>query len=102
ATAPKETIRLAILPVVSSPQDAPVAQSLLQDAAVQIAGLRSSPQTKLTVIPLIKTLRGHVDSSEKARSQLSATHILQATLTKENEDTRLRVVLADAQTNMNA
>ncbi len=102
ATAPQETVRLAVLPFASSPDTAALAGRALRDAATQIGRLRSSPGTKFTMIPLTNTLRNQADTIDKARTLLGATHALQGTLQKEKDRVVLHVFLTDTRTHVNA
>lgn len=102
ATAPQETVRLAVLPFASTPETTPLADNLLRDAAIQIARLKSSPRTKFTLIPLTNTLRNQADTIEKARTVLGATHALHGTLQKEKDRAVLHVFLTDTRTQVNA
>ena len=102
ATAPLESIHLAMLPFESDHDTAPVAEDLFRDTASQLVRLKGSVRTKLTVIPLNKTLRDHVDTTQKARTLLGATHVLHGTLSKENGSVILRAYLTDARSQVNA
>ena len=76
ATTPTESVRLAMLPFESGQDTAPLAERLSRDVAGQLARLKGSARTKLAVLPLDKTARNKVDTTEKARSVLGATHVL--------------------------
>ena len=101
ATAPQETVRLAMLPFVPS-QDMPLADNLLRAAAAQIARIKSSARTRLTVIPLSSTLHDKVDTAGKARTAFGATHVLSGTVqTEKNDDLILQVFLTDTRSGVN-
>jgi tetratricopeptide (TPR) repeat protein len=84
ATAPPQTVRLAVLPF--GPAD------LSRDTAVQLARLRGDSHTGLKAIPL----NSKVSTVQAARALLGATHVLQATVEHENDDVILNVHLTDA------
>ena len=90
ATAPQESVSLALLPFGSDPDTAPIAASLLRDSAAQLTGVKSSARTKFAFIP------ARVTTPEKARTSLGATHVLQGTLGKENGRIILHAYLTDA------
>jgi tetratricopeptide (TPR) repeat protein len=83
ATAPKETVRLALLPFQSGPDAASWAGTLSRNTAVQLARLKGNAQTKVVFIP----------ERDVARK---ATHVLRGTLEKKDQDEILHVYLADA------
>ena len=96
ATAPKETVRLALLPFQSSHDIASVAGELSRDAAVQLGRLKGNVQTKFTFIPERNVQRKQVDSVEKARELLSATHAIRGTVEQKDDKTDiLHVYLTD-------
>jgi tetratricopeptide (TPR) repeat protein len=101
ATSPQESVRLAFLPLASRGDTASLAQGLSRDTANQLARLRGSAHTKFALIPAADALRGKVDTSEKARAVLGATHVLHGTLEKENEKLILHVYLTAARTQAN-
>ncbi len=101
ATAPQETVRLAVLPFTSAPDSMAVAENVVRDAAAQVARLKSSRHTRFSFIPLTNTLRNRVDAPEKARTVLGATHVLRGTLEKDQDRLRLHVFLTDTRTQVN-
>jgi serine/threonine protein kinase/tetratricopeptide (TPR) repeat protein len=98
---PRQTVRLAVLPFESSQDIAPLAGRLTQDAAVQLARLKSSSQTKLSVIPQSEMLSRKVDSVAKTRVVLGATHALHGTIEKQNENFTLHAYLTDTRSGTN-
>jgi serine/threonine protein kinase/tetratricopeptide (TPR) repeat protein len=90
ATAPQESVSLALLPFGSDPDTAPIAERLLRDASAQLSGVKSSARTKFAFIP------ARVTTPEKARTSLGATHVLHGTLGKENGRIILHAYLTDA------
>ena len=101
ATAPPETVRLAVLPFTSTPDSTALAQSVVQDAATQIARIKSNRRTRFSEIPLTNASRNKMDTLEKARTQLGATHVLRGTLEKDQDRFRLHVFLTDTRTQVN-
>ena len=88
ATAPGQTVRLAILPF--GPAD------LSRDTAEQLARLKGNSATGLKVIPLRDTLKKNVNTVQDAQILLGATHVLRGTVDQENENVILTVHLTDA------
>jgi tetratricopeptide (TPR) repeat protein/TolB-like protein len=102
STIPRESVRLAILPFESDRDAAPVAEGLLRDTAGKLARLKGGPRTKLTVIPLSDILRKRVDTIQKARAMLGATHALHGTLESENGQVTIHVYLTDTRSGVSA
>jgi tetratricopeptide (TPR) repeat protein len=101
ARAPRQTVRLAMLPFESSQDIGGLASRLSQDTAAQLAHLKSSSQTRLAVIPLSAILTQKFDTVEKSSAMLGATHALHGMIEKQNEDIILHVYLTDARTGAN-
>ena len=101
-TAPAESVVLAMLPFESGHETATVAASVFRETGGQLARLKGSNHTKLTVIPGSETQGRHVDTTEKARSLLGATHLLHVSLQREREKVILHAYLADLRTQVNA
>jgi tetratricopeptide (TPR) repeat protein/TolB-like protein len=95
ATAPKENVRLAVLPFESGAAANPLPEKLLRDVADHVSRLRGDPHTHLEVISLNNVLRKHVDSVEKASAMLGATHVLRGTIEKEKGQVKLLGFLTD-------
>jgi tetratricopeptide (TPR) repeat protein len=92
ATAPKEVVRLAMLPIDSASADtATLAGDLSRDVASQLRRLKGGSIARLAV----------VDASQNANAAPQATHKLHATLTKENGKLLLHAVLTDARSGVN-
>ncbi len=101
AAGPKESWRLAMLPVEFSLETKDLSDRLSRDAAGQLARLKGGNVARLTVIPLDPIQRQHIDTTERAGAVLGATHVLHATLEKKDEKLVLRAVLTDARTRVN-
>jgi eukaryotic-like serine/threonine-protein kinase len=97
ATAQAVTVRLALLPFVSSDGGSIVSQKIFRETADKLARLKSSTHTKFIFIPLDKVLRNRVDTPEKARTVLGATHVLQGELDKQTGTIGLRVNLTNSE-----
>lgn len=87
ATAPPRTIRLAVLPF--GPAD------LSRDTSDQLVRLKGDSHTGLKVIPWGDTLNKRVNTIQDARALLGATHVIRATVERENENVILDVHLTD-------
>ena len=101
ATAPRETVRLALLPFRSNPDTGDLAAGLWRDTAVQLAHLKGNSQTRAVFIPGSEVTGKKVDSAAKARSLLAATHVFQVTIEKENGNHILHAYLTDARSGVN-
>jgi serine/threonine protein kinase/tetratricopeptide (TPR) repeat protein len=96
ATPPRESVQLAMLPLEFDAGTAALAASLSRDMSSQLAHLSGAGRVKLTIVPLDNALRAKVDSTEKARTSLGATHVLHGTLAKDHDKIVLRAYLTDA------
>ena len=101
ATAPPETVRLGLLPFAVDRNHAALSESLLHDTAVQLAHLESSPRTKLTFVSPDKVKRSEVDTPDKARRVLGATHVLRGVLQEQAKTVTLHAYLTDARSGVN-
>jgi serine/threonine protein kinase len=85
-TGPKESWRLAMLPIESSSAEtASLAGSLSRNTAIQLGRLRGGSAARLAFIP-----------PDKASASPGKTHVLHATLTKQDGKLALHAVLTDA------
>lgn len=94
--APRESVRLAVLPFESGGAADALAGRLWREVADQVGRLTGNQQTDLKVIPVNNVLRKHADSVEKASAVLGATHVLRGTIKKENDQVILQAFLTDA------
>ena len=101
AAGPRESWKLAMLPVESSAETKDLAEKLSRDLAGQLVRLKGGNTARLSVIPLEAVEREHIDSPEKASAALGATHVLHAVLSKKGDKLLLRAVLTDAQKRVN-
>jgi tetratricopeptide (TPR) repeat protein/TolB-like protein len=101
ATAPKESVRLAMLPFETDQNTAKLAEGLLHDTVDQLSRLKGNARTKFTVVPVADTLRKRADTTEKARALLGATHVLRATLNQSNGNIDLHAYVTEARSGVN-
>jgi serine/threonine protein kinase len=92
AKAPPQAARLAMLPLESSQELAPVATHVSRDIAAQLSRLKGSSQLGLTFIPF---------SGNRAKGdtiQPGVTHTLRGSMEQEQDIVTLRMILSDART----
>ncbi|MGA3007681.1 MAG: tetratricopeptide repeat protein [Opitutaceae bacterium] len=95
ATAPKESIRLAMLPLESGPGAKDIADRVVRDTMEELAKLKGGTQARLSIIPRKDVIGGHVDTAAKARTALGATHVLSGTLAWGDGKVVLHTLLTD-------
>jgi eukaryotic-like serine/threonine-protein kinase len=98
ATAPRESLSIALLPLEASPDAATLAYSVSRDAAAQLERLKGGQRARLKVIPLADVTRRHAGSVATARSILGATHVVRGALRSEEGGVVLHVFLTDTRT----
>jgi tetratricopeptide (TPR) repeat protein len=76
ATAPQETVRLALLPFSGDAESTALSQGALLDAGNRMSHVKSSRTRRLTVIPLSDALQNKAEQPAKARTLLGATDAL--------------------------
>jgi serine/threonine-protein kinase len=101
-TVPGQSVVLAMLPFESGHDTATVAESVFHETERQLSHLQGNTLTKLTFVPASKTQGRHVDTTEKARSLLGATHVLRGSLERKKEKVVIHAYLADLRTRVNA
>lgn len=94
ATAPPQTVRLAVLEFGPA--------NLSRDTADQLARLKGDSHTGLKFIPLSDTLKKKVKTIQDARILLGATHVLRGMADKEKGNTILHVYLTDTRSGVDA
>lgn len=102
ATAPKETIRLAMLLTPSSADLTAVSEQILRDTSTNLGRLRGGIRARYSAISLSDIRRQKVDTPEKAKTRLDATHVLEARLTRDKERIVLHATLTDTRTGAQA
>ncbi len=100
ATAPPETVRLAVLPF-SGTSNSGISDNLLRDTANELARLKGSSHTAFKFISIDKMSRNGVNTVDKARSVLGATHVLQGLLQPGPKTTTVHAYLTDMRSGAN-
>ena len=95
ATAPQESIRLAVLPFEAPHDASTLAGVVSRGLAEELAHLKGGKRARLTVIPLADVTRQHVDSAAKARTALSASHVVTGTIAREGGRVVLHALVTD-------
>jgi tetratricopeptide (TPR) repeat protein/TolB-like protein len=98
ATAPKESVRLAMLPFTHDKDLGSIAETVLRDTSANLTKLRGGTKARYSAVALADVERGKVDTAEKAKTALRATHVLHGTLTKEKDRAVLHAFLTDTRT----
>jgi tetratricopeptide (TPR) repeat protein/TolB-like protein len=106
-TAPKESVRLAMLPLElvtdgAGPDVAGMAEQISHKAADELARLKGGTLKRLSVVPRNEVFGRHVDTVEKARSALGATHVAWATIAWDNGKVKVQAFLTDTKTQANS
>jgi tetratricopeptide (TPR) repeat protein/TolB-like protein len=99
---PRESVRLAVLPFESTQETAAIADKVIADAASRIARLNPGPKIRLKVTEPRETLRQNIDTPEKARSILGATHVLHGVLMRRNGKIVLQAYITDTKSLVHA
>ena len=94
--APRESVRLAVLPFDSGGAADPLAARLWREVRLFVALEPAHLIRDLAAISLNNVLRTHVDSVEKASAVLGATHVLRGTIEREKDQVKLQAFLTDA------
>lgn len=93
ATAPIESVRLAMLPLDSDPDLA--LEGLSRNTSDQLTRLSGNNRIRFTFTPLNNVLSKKVDSATMAQKVFGATHVLRGTLRQENDRLVLHAYLTD-------
>jgi tetratricopeptide (TPR) repeat protein len=102
ASGPKESWKLAMLPIESGAGIKEMAERLSRDTAGQLDRLTGGSLARLSISPFDEIERRHIDSTEKAGAALGATHVLHATLANRDDGKLVvRAVLTDARKGIN-
>jgi len=102
ATAPRDSMRLAMLPLAAGPNASALAANISRDTAAQLAHLKGGKRAKLRVVPLAEVMRKQLDSPAKARAALGATHLVSGTIVRENGRVALHILVTDTRTHANS
>jgi tetratricopeptide (TPR) repeat protein len=95
AKAPKETVRLAVLPFETDADAAPLVAGVQRDAEERLSRVGSSSNTKFVLIPSAQVSRRGASSPGGARSILKATHALHVRLSRDGEKIVVHIELID-------
>ncbi len=101
-TAPRESVRLALIPLEAPPDASALAGVVSRDAATELARLEGGKRVKLNVIPWADVTRRSVDSATKARAGLGASHVVRGTVTREDGRVAVHAFLTDTRTQANS
>ncbi|MEO8052167.1 MAG: serine/threonine-protein kinase, partial [Acidobacteriota bacterium] len=101
AAAPKEVVRLAMLPFPYSADLAPLADGVFRDASANLTKIRGGTKVRYSAVSLEEIQRAKVETPEQAKSVFGATHVLHGTLTPEHDRVVLHVLLTDTRTGVN-
>ena len=102
ATAPQETVRLAVLPFQAYADTMTLAGTVSRDVSKQISQLQGSARTKLVVLPISSALNNKVTTAERAKTVLAATHVLYGRLYRDNDKVIVQAYLLDVRSQNNA
>jgi serine/threonine protein kinase/tetratricopeptide (TPR) repeat protein len=95
---PRESIKLAVLPFDATPDTTSLAATLSENTATQLARLNGGPRVNFKAFGPSQALGKKVDTPEKAKASLGATHALQGSLEIRNGRTILHVYITDTRT----
>jgi serine/threonine protein kinase len=98
APGPRESIRLALMPVEAPPQLSATAAQITVGAENLMKQLKSGPKARLLVIPASEITRRNVHSPADAARALRASHLARATLSPDSGGFVMHVTLTDAHT----
>ena len=101
ATAPKEVVRLAMLPFEYPADLAPVAGDVFQETSANLVKLTGGARARYSAVSLDEARGAGVDTVEKAREKFKATHVMHGTLTKEQDQLVLHAFLTDTRDGVN-
>jgi eukaryotic-like serine/threonine-protein kinase len=94
--APREVVRLAVLPFTAPADAAPLADKIWRDSMGQISLLKGNARTKFTLAATAERRGRKVSTTDQAVQELKASHVLRGTLTQDHEATILHAYLSDA------
>ncbi len=99
-SAPKESVRLAVLPFEADSTNKVMSNGLLGSTADQLLHVKRGSTQRLTVIPFADALKNKIDTREKAVGMLGATHILTGTFQRDGSRVHVRAHLTDARSGL--
>jgi eukaryotic-like serine/threonine-protein kinase len=101
ATAPKESLSIALLPLSGAADTSALAANVSRDVEAELKHLKGGKRAKLKIIPMADVARRHVDSAEKAGTVLGASHVVQGTVAQENGRVVLHAQVTDTHSRAN-
>jgi len=101
ATAPKETLRVAMLPFTYSADLAPVADGVFRETSANLAKLTGGKRARYSAVSLTEAQKAGVTTFEQAKTKLGVTHVVHGTLTQEGNQILLHALLTDTRTGVN-
>jgi serine/threonine protein kinase/Flp pilus assembly protein TadD len=102
ATAPRESLSIALLPFAAGPGASSLADPVTRDAAAELSHLKGGKRARLRIIPLADVTRRQVDSAPKALAELMATQVVTGRITRENGRVVVHASLTDTGTHANS
>ncbi len=102
ATAPAETVRLALVPFDSTSDNGSLSSTLFRNTADQLARLKGTPHTRFRFISSDKVIRNHVKTPEEARVLVEASHALRASVDRHSDSLRVHAYLTDLRSGVDA
>ena len=102
SAAPRESVRLGMLLFETDANTGPLGEKLFRDVNDRLSRLKGNSRIALAVFSAEKIRAGKVDTPEKARDALGATHVLQGSLKRENGKLILRAILTDTRNRVRA
>jgi tetratricopeptide (TPR) repeat protein len=102
ATAPRESIRLAVLPFEAGPDASPLEKDVSRDVGAELAHLKGGKRVRLKVIPLADVTRQRINSPAKARTVLGASHVVTGTIAQQDGRVVLHAFVTDTRTLANS
>ncbi|HUJ50242.1 MAG TPA: serine/threonine-protein kinase, partial [Bryobacteraceae bacterium] len=96
AMGPRQSWRLAMLPLQSGPELAAVASKLSRETDEQLLHLSGGKVARLNVIPLAKITASNAGTVEAVRTLFAATHVLRVTLEPEGSKVLVHAALVNA------
>jgi serine/threonine protein kinase/Flp pilus assembly protein TadD len=101
ATAPRESVKLAVLPLEAGADAAALGSGMWQSVAAQVARIRGGKRARVDVIPFADVTRAKVGEASTARTVFGATHAMRGTLRRDGDNIVLHAFVTDTRTQAN-
>ncbi|MBS1859517.1 MAG: tetratricopeptide repeat protein [Acidobacteria bacterium] len=98
ATAPRESVSLALMPFEAGPDAAVLWSTIFRETAARFERLQGGKRARLQVIPFAEVARRRVETATAARSVFRATHVARGTLHFGDGNVVLHAFLTDTRT----